>query len=68
MRSGPRYEGEQNVVFVVRPFNPEQLTFEELQKVLPIFLKKQGISTRTANILTKEAIQKWSQRAMMGVL
>ena len=63
-----RRNGSSGVCFVVRPFEPEKLTFLDLGRILPAFLKKQGISTRTANKLVNETLEVWRRKAMMEVL
>lgn len=63
-----RRSSSSGVVFVVRSFEPEKLTFLDLGRILPAFLKHQGINTRTANKLVNEALDAWKRKAMMEVL
>jgi len=63
-----RRNSTSGVCFVVRPFEPEKLTFLDLGRILPAFLKHQGIHTRTANRFVNETLEAWKRKAMMEVL
>jgi hypothetical protein len=69
-----RYAGQQategqKVVFVVRPLEYEKVTFTDMKRLLPVFLKEQAkMSTRKANRLAKESCESWERAALLEVL
>lgn len=56
------------VCFIVRSMESKKLTFSEMGEMIPAFLKSQGCNTRTANKLSKEAIELWKRKAVAEVL